>query len=122
MAQHDFLYALSRSDFVVTDSGGVQEEAIALQKNIICVRDITERPEGIVMGLTVLTGANPTKIEHALYSALHKETSPTSLHSSPYGNGNTCEKIFRHFMSFTQEKDLFLDQQTNITTAESLVL
>lgn len=122
MAQHDFLYALSHSDFVVTDSGGVQEEAIALQKNIICVRDITERPEGIAMGLTVLTGANQEKLERALYSAIHQEHIVAPHHTSPYGSGNSCEKIFRHFMSYTQEKDLFLDQKTITTPAERVIL
>jgi len=122
MAQHDFLYALSCSDFVVTDSGGVQEEAIALQKNIICVRDITERPEGIALGLTVLTGANQLLLEQALFNALHKKAPLAELLSSPYGSGNACEKIFNHFMSFTQIKDLTLDQKTTIPAAESVVL
>ncbi len=106
LGRYDFLYALNASSFVVTDSGGVQEEAIALGKQIICVREVTERPEGVSMGLTTLVGSNKSLLAQALTHATTASRAMNLPHINPYGDGTACKKIFQHFISFSSKAPL----------------
>lgn len=92
---HELLYVLERCDGVITDSGGIQEEALTLGKPIICVRDVTERNEGVWEGAVELVGTDEKKIEQAL-GRLHSNQH-TLLPSLAYGDGQACERILAIF-------------------------
>ncbi len=90
-----FVYLLSRCHFVLTDSGGIQEEAPALGKPVLVMRDVTERPEGLWAGTVRLVGAQRQQITAAANKLL---TDPTYYQkmaqaANPYGNGQAAEKI-----------------------------
>ena len=82
-----FLNLLSRCKFIITDSGGIQEEAVCLKKKVLICRDTTERMEGVEIGLCKLVGSDIlSNIEWALKSVEGEVI-------NPYGDGNACEKI-----------------------------
>lgn len=66
----DFHNLASRSDFIMTDSGGVQEEAPSLGKPVLVLRDTTERPEGVRAGTLKLVGTNPARVKEAMTALL----------------------------------------------------
>ena len=91
----DFHNFLARSYMILTDSGGIQEEAPSLGKPVLVMRDTTERPEGIAAGTLKLVGTNEDVIyenfralldDPAAYDAMSKA-------SNPYGDGHACERI-----------------------------
>ena len=86
---------ISRSDFIVTDSGGIQEEACALAKPVLVLRDITERPEGISSGNLCLAGTTQEKVYRACKDLLTDTALYRRMRTSanPYGDGHACEKI-----------------------------
>jgi UDP-N-acetylglucosamine 2-epimerase (non-hydrolysing) len=90
-----FVYLLSRCDFVLTDSGGVQEEAPALGKPVLVMRDTTERPEGIDAGTARLVGTDPHQIHSEAMRLLrdrgHYEK--MSRAHNPFGDGHASERI-----------------------------
>ena len=90
----EFVYLLRRCHFVVTDSGGIQEEAPALAKPVLVVRDTTERPEGIDAGVARLVGTGEADIVQAITELLGSETSYRSMARSahPYGDGRGAER------------------------------
>ena len=91
----DFHNFIARSYMILTDSGGIQEEAPSLGKPVLVMRDTTERPEGIAAGTLKLVGTN----EEVIYSAFKKliedknEYDKMSRASNPYGDGHACERI-----------------------------
>ncbi|MBX3535846.1 MAG: UDP-N-acetylglucosamine 2-epimerase (non-hydrolyzing) [Xanthobacteraceae bacterium] len=90
-----FVYLLSRCDFVLTDSGGVQEEAPALGKPVLVMRDTTERPEGIDAGTARLVGTDPHQI-HAEAMRLLRDRAHYQRMSrahNPFGDGHASERI-----------------------------
>ncbi len=93
----DFVYLLSASDIVLTDSGGVQEEAVSLGKPTLILRDSTERPEGVSSGLAVLVGTEPERILYALEQLINQDSSqdnPVSHNIKElYGDGRAAERI-----------------------------
>lgn len=91
----DFVWFMHRSDFILTDSGGVQEEAPYLGKPVFVMRDVTERPEALQAGTIALVGTNPDRIESKV-SALLDEIRLHGKHYrriSPYGDGRASERI-----------------------------
>lgn len=82
-----FIYMMNQSYFIITDSGGVQEEAPSLGKPVLVMRDTTERPEAIEAGTVKLVGTNKEAqkllAEYEMMSKAH----------NPYGDGKACEKI-----------------------------
>lgn len=88
----DFLYLLSRSDIVITDSGGVQEEAVSIGKRVLVLRDTTERPEGIAAGLAELVGTDIDRIVSGVQAArLRPNAVPAA--SGVYGDGHAARRI-----------------------------
>lgn len=89
---HNFLY---RSYLVLTDSGGIQEEASALGKPVLVMRDTTERPEGIKAGVLRLVGTEEEAIYRNFKELLEREEiyQKMSLADSPYGDGFASQKI-----------------------------
>lgn len=91
----DFHNFLSRSYLILTDSGGIQEEAPSLGKPVLVMRDTTERPEGIAAGTLKLVGTEEENIYRSFSELLtNKEAyEKMSKASNPYGDGYTCERI-----------------------------
>ena len=91
----DFHNFMARAYMILTDSGGIQEEAPSLGKPVLVMRDTTERPEGIKAGTLKLVGTN----EETIYNEFNKlltdeeEYKKMSTASNPYGDGNACKKI-----------------------------
>ena len=86
---------MARSYLILTDSGGIQEEAPSLGKPVLVMRDTTERPEGIASGILKLVGTNEEVIYNSFKELLeNKEAYETMSHaSSPYGDGFACRRI-----------------------------
>ena len=91
----DFHNFLSRSYLILTDSGGIQEEAPSLGKPVLVMRDTTERPEGIAAGTLKLVGTEEETIykEFSRLLSDKAEYDAMSKASNPYGDGHACERI-----------------------------
>lgn len=91
----DFHNFLARSYMILTDSGGIQEEAPSLGKPVLVMRDTTERPEGITAGTLKLVGTEEDTIYKNFKQLLeNKEYYDTMAHASnPYGDGHACKRI-----------------------------
>lgn len=91
----DFHNFLARSYLILTDSGGIQEEAPSLGKPVLVMRDTTERPEGIAAGTLKLVGTD----EETIYTEFNRMLSDSEAYSkmsrasNPYGDGHACERI-----------------------------
>lgn len=91
----DFHNFLSRSYMILTDSGGIQEEAPSLGKPVLVMRDTTERPEGIAAGTLKLVGTNEEEIysNFKLLLECREEYNKMAHASNPYGDGYACKRI-----------------------------
>lgn len=91
----DFHNFIAASHFILTDSGGIQEEAPSLGKPVLVMRDTTERPEGIKAGTLKLVGTEEEVIYREFYILLtdDAEYERMSRASNPYGDGHACERI-----------------------------
>ena len=90
-----FVYLLKHSHIVLTDSGGIQEEAPSLGKPVLVMRDVTERPEAIEAGTVRLVGADRNRIVANVAELLDNQASYTAMSRAhnPYGDGKACERI-----------------------------
>jgi len=88
----DLIYLLMNSDWVATDSGGIQEEAVSLGKRILVLRDITERWEGVWEGSEILVGTNKELIFQNMEKLYHMKNVGVKP-SSVYGDGKACKRI-----------------------------
>lgn len=91
----DFHNFMSRCCLILTDSGGIQEEAPALGKPVLVMRDTTERPEGIAAGTLKLVGTDEQTIYREFDRLLTDEAEyrAMSVAANPYGDGHACERI-----------------------------
>ncbi|MBQ7100972.1 MAG: UDP-N-acetylglucosamine 2-epimerase (non-hydrolyzing) [Clostridia bacterium] len=91
----DFHNFLARSYLILTDSGGIQEEAPSLGKPVLVMRDTTERPEGIEAGTLKLVGTDETVIYNSFKELLENKEAydKMALTSNPYGDGFACKRI-----------------------------
>lgn len=91
----DFHNFMSRSYLILTDSGGIQEEAPALGKPVLVMRNTTERPEGVAAGTLKLVGTDKEVIHREFIKLLtdEKEYEAMSRASNPYGDGTACKRI-----------------------------
>ena len=91
----DFHNFLSRSHLILTDSGGIQEEAPSLGKPVLVMRDTTERPEGIAAGTLKLVGTDEETIYREFNRLLTDQSAYDAMAqaSNPYGDGHACERI-----------------------------
>lgn len=94
-----FVYAMDRSHIILTDSGGVQEEAPSLGKPVLVMRDTTERPEALKAGTVRLVGTDRKKIVGGVTKLLDDagEYSSMSRAHNPYGDGKASQRIVRIF-------------------------
>jgi len=92
-----FVYLMSKSYLILTDSGGIQEEAPSLGKPVLVMRDTTERPEALDAGTVKLVGTNPNNIIGEVTTLLEDSSCYKSMSQAhnPYGDGKTCEKIIK---------------------------
>ncbi|ENM5935841.1 UDP-N-acetylglucosamine 2-epimerase (non-hydrolyzing) [Vibrio mimicus] len=90
-----FVYLMNRSHVILTDSGGIQEEAPSLGKPVLVMRDTTERPEAVDAGTVKLVGTSVEKIVAEISLLLTNEAVYECMSKShnPYGDGKACEKI-----------------------------
>ena len=90
-----FVYLMDRSYFIISDSGGIQEEAPSLGKPVLVTRDTTERPEAVAAGAVKLVGADPQKIvvEAELLLSDRAAYSRMANVENPYGDGHACRRI-----------------------------
>lgn len=91
----EFVYLMSKSYFIITDSGGIQEEAPSLGKPVLVMRDTTERPEAVAAGTVKLVGCDKTVLFDEAQKLISdsKEYEKMSEAHNPYGDGNSCSKI-----------------------------
>lgn len=97
----EFVFLMEKSYLVLTDSGGVQEEAPGLGKPVLVMRDTTERPEAVAAGTVKLVGTDYDKIVGEVSSLLDNAESYTkmSMAVNPYGDGAACERIVKRMTS-----------------------
>ncbi len=90
-----FIYLMNQAHVILTDSGGIQEEAPSLGKPVLVMRDTTERPEAVEAGTVKLVGTNVESITSALTELLDnpKAYKVMSFAHNPYGDGQACRKI-----------------------------
>ena len=95
LAYQDFIWLMNRSKIIITDSGGVQEEAPSLGKPVLVMRDTTERPEAVEAGTVLLVGTNEHLIVSKAFDLLNNEDifmEMSKLHN-PYGDGSASKRI-----------------------------
>lgn len=93
-----FVWLMDKSNLIITDSGGVQEEAPSLGKPVLVMRDTTERPEAVDAGTVLLVGTDTEKIIAEATKLLTDEEAyhkMSKLHN-PYGDGTACDKIVKY--------------------------
>ena len=93
-----FVYMMQHSTLILTDSGGVQEEAPGLGKPVLVMRDTTERPEAVEAGTVLLVGTNREKIEQGVSMLLDDADTYRRMSEAvnPYGDGLACERIMEY--------------------------
>lgn len=97
-----FVYLMYKSFLILTDSGGVQEEAPSLGKPVLVLRDCTERPEGVVAGASKLVGTEKNKIIDEVTSLILSDDKYRymSKNVNPYGDGQASKRIVRIIIDF----------------------
>lgn len=90
-----FVYLMKRSHLILTDSGGIQEEAPSLGKPVLVMRDTTERPEAVAAGTVRLVGTNREHIVSETRRLLHQPSAyqEMAFAHNPYGDGTACQRI-----------------------------
>ena len=91
----EFVHLMSKATIVLTDSGGIQEEAPGLGKPVLVMRDTTERPEALENGTVCLVGTDYDKIVAEVSTLLDDEEEYRKMSQAvnPYGDGKACERI-----------------------------
>ena len=108
LAYPAFVWLMNKSYIIITDSGGVQEEAPSLGKPVLVMRNTTERPEAVKAGTVILVGTDKDKIVRECNSLLNDKVryeQMCALHN-PYGDGKASERIVNYIKELTKEKNL----------------
>lgn len=101
LAYPAFVWLMNQSYLIITDSGGVQEEAPSLGKPVLVLRETTERPEAVEAGTVILVGTNKDEIVNQCNDLLNnteRYKKMSALHN-PYGDGKACQRILEHIIS-----------------------
>ena len=95
-----FVYLMHRSHIILTDSGGIQEEAPSLGKPVLVMRDTTERPEAVVAGTVKLVGTDPLTITEEIQTLLTNDAKYLSMSKAhnPYGDGKASKYIVDYLL------------------------
>lgn len=101
-----FVYMMNNAYVILTDSGGIQEEAPSLGKPVLVMRDVTERPEAVKAGTVTLVGTDRKKIVDTVSRFLDEKDHylAHSQKNNPYGDGNACNRIVS-YLSYRLKKD-----------------
>ena len=101
-----FVYMMSRSHIILTDSGGIQEEAPSLGKPVLVMRDTTERPEAVAAGTVKLVGTETANIVRELNRLLSDPVAyrTMSVAHNPYGDGKACQRILETLLGHHASK------------------
>lgn len=110
----DFHNLASRSYFIMSDSGGVQEEAPSLGKPVLVLRDTTERPEGVKAGTLKLVGTDPERVKEEMTALLTDPDLYQKMSSArnPYGDGKASERIvqaIQHYYGLVDSVSEFME-------------
>lgn len=89
----DFIFLMRECRLILTDSGGIQEEALSFNKPVLVMRETTERPEGLATGFVHLVGSDPKKIESRLNMMLNCQP---EICDNPYGDGKASARIVKY--------------------------
>lgn len=106
LAYPAFVWLMNQSTLIITDSGGVQEEAPSLGKPVLVMRDTTERPEAVEAGTVILVGTDKNRIIEVCNSLLNNEKryeQMSALHN-PYGDGKACVRIVNYIKEVSKLK------------------
>ena len=100
----NFIFLMEKSHIILTDSGGIQEEAPSLGKPVLVMRDNTERPEALDAGTVKLVGTDYDKIVNEVSQLLENEDSYNTMSKAvnPYGDGSACERIVEFLKGVTK--------------------
>lgn len=98
LSYESFIFLLSKCQLVITDSGGIQEEAATFNKSVVIMRETTERQESIDLGLAILSGSDPDKI-YSSFCKFYFQKDILNI-SNPYGDGTASQKIYNHIKRF----------------------
>lgn len=103
----DFHNMASRSYFIMTDSGGVQEEAPSLGKPVLVLRDTTERPEGVEAGTLKLVGTDEEVVEREMSNLIENKAEYDKMANAknPYGDGNASDRILDAISYYFKQTD-----------------
>ena len=103
----DFHNFMAQSYLILTDSGGIQEEAPSLGKPVLVMRDTTERPEGIEAGTLKLVGTDEETIYREMKRLLTDDMAYQSMSNAvnPYGDGHASERIVRAIQEYYNERE-----------------
>ncbi len=95
-----FVWLMDKSDLILTDSGGIQEEGPSLGKPVLVMRNVTERPEAVDAGTVLLVGTNTANIIKGVESTLLNDDVYVRMSKAhnPYGDGRACEKIINKLL------------------------
>ena len=95
LAYHEFVELLRRAHLILTDSGGIQEEAPTLKKPVVMMREVTERPEGVKAGFVKMAGTRAENIVDITQNLLNDKALHSRFRSmqNPYGDGRSAQKI-----------------------------
>ena len=101
MDYEPFANLMAKADIVLTDSGGIQEEAPALGKPVLVLRDTTERPEAVAAGTVKLAGTAYENVLRELLALLEDEEHYRAMAeaANPYGDGRACPRIIRSILA-----------------------
>jgi UDP-N-acetylglucosamine 2-epimerase (non-hydrolysing) len=100
----NFIHLMARSFLIITDSGGVQEEAPALDVPVLVTREVTERPEGVEVGAARLVGTDEARIVRTAEELLTNPAAYQAMASAPnpYGDGRASERIVATILKWTE--------------------
>lgn len=117
-----FVYLMKSSYLILSDSGGIQEEAPALGKPVLIMRTVSERPEGIEAGTSILVGSDVNHILDQVTSLLQdkKRYESMSLIKNPYGDGRASERIVFHIETLLKCTEKKAEQAQQKLSASSL--
>ena len=107
LTYEDFIWIMNRSKLIITDSGGIQEEAPSLGKPVLVLRETTERPEAVKAGTVLLVGTNKNLIVKETLDLLNNSLRYQNISRlyNPYGDGKACKRIINYIMKLENIKN-----------------
>jgi UDP-N-acetylglucosamine 2-epimerase (non-hydrolysing) len=102
----DFVHIMLKADLIMTDSGGIQEEACYLGKRVVLMRDFTERPEAVEEGFVTMAGRDEEGLFNTASELLSNSMSPLNGKRTVFGTGDAGRRIMEHILESSEELKL----------------